>query len=101
MTLRPWLLPLVWMLITVTALAETKPLTTALEEVAGKLPAGGMVLAEQVGEKVEYAAAGHLEPQGTAPEALVFEIGSLTKVFTGLLLAQAIVERKVTLETTV
>jgi CubicO group peptidase (beta-lactamase class C family) len=83
------------------ALGETKPLKAATEEAAKQLPAGGMVLAERVGDKVEYSAAGRLEPQGTTPEAVVFEIGSISKVFTALLLAQATVEGKVTLETTV
>jgi CubicO group peptidase (beta-lactamase class C family) len=93
-------------LITVTlmaacAQAETKPLKAAAEEIAKGLPAGVIVTAERVSEKVEYSAAGRLEPKGTAPEAVIFEIGSITKVFTALLLAQATVEGKVTLETTV
>src|SRR4051812_25057554 len=89
------------MIVTVPTLAETKPLKAAVEEVAKSLPVGAMVLAERAGATVEYSAAGRLEPQGTAPETAIFEIGSITKVFTGLLLAQAIIEGKVTLETTV
>lgn len=83
------------------AIGETKPLKSAIEEVAKQLPAGAVVLAERVGDRVVFAASGRLEPQGTAPEAVVFEIGSITKVFTALLLAQAVVGGRVTLDTTV
>lgn len=48
-----------------------------------------------------FAGAGKLEPAGIAPKRILFEIGSVTKVFTGLLLAQAVHEGKVTLDTTV
>lgn len=103
MTLRSWIVTLSLSLpmLTTAALAEMKPLKTAMEEAAGKLPAGCMVSAERIGANVEYSAAGNLEPKGTAPQHVVFEIGSITKVFTALLLAQATIEGKVTFETTV
>ena len=41
-----------------------------------------------------------MEPIGVAPERILFEIGSATKVFTGVLLAQAVVEGKVSLDST-
>lgn len=54
-----------------------------------------------MGDDVKYAISGTApEAGGMPPEKLVFEIGSITKVFTGLLLAQAVVEKKVTLEKT-
>jgi CubicO group peptidase (beta-lactamase class C family) len=60
------------------------------------------VTAEQTAGGVPvFAAAGHLEPKGVALEKVIFEIGSISKVFTGILLAQAVIEKKVTLETTV
>ena len=66
------------------------------------LEAGCIVTGERVGGQVRFALAGKAPPLGnTPPEKIVFEIGSITKVFTGLLLAQAVVEKKVTLETTI
>lgn len=51
---------------------------------------------------MQFAIAGKApEAKDTPPEQFVFEIGSITKVFTGLLLAQAVVDQKVTLETTI
>jgi D-alanyl-D-alanine-carboxypeptidase/D-alanyl-D-alanine-endopeptidase len=67
---------------------------------AKRLEKGAVVTAEVVKGEVRFAAAGTIEPQGTAPEKVLFEIGSISKVFTGLLLAQAVVEKKVTLDTT-
>ena len=69
---------------------------------AKALEAGCIVTGERVGGQVRFALAGKAPPLGnTPPEKIVFEIGSITKVFTGLLLAQAVVEKKVTLETTI
>lgn len=66
------------------------------------LPAGCIVTGELIGGQVSYAMAGKAPEAGEAkPEQIVFEIGSITKVFTGLLLAQAVVEKKVTLDTTI
>src|SRR4051812_15451110 len=78
-----------------------KPLAVAARELAARLPAGEIVTAEKVGDKLEIAVAGHQEPEKVAPERMIFEIGSITKVFTSLLLAQAVVEKKLTLESTV
>lgn len=77
-----------------------------LAEVAARrqklLPAGCIVTGELIGGQVSYAMAGKAPEAGEAKrEQIVFEIGSITKVFTGLLLAQAVVDKKVTLETTV
>ncbi len=73
----------------------------ALREAKG-LEAGCIVTGERIGTEVRFAMAGKApETNGRPPEKIVFEIGSITKVFTGLLLAQAVVEKKVTLDTTV
>ena len=90
----------------VAAVAEStppnaKPLSQAAQEMVQHLPQGCIVTAHKVGGNVVFAGAGKLEPAGIAPKRILFEIGSLTKVFTGLLLAQAVHEGKVTLDTTV
>lgn len=80
--------------------AVEKPLREAATDALGKLAAGGIVTAESLQGQVSYsghAAAGGKDADYT--ENTLFEIGSITKVFTGLLLAQAVVEGKVTLET--
>lgn len=86
-------LPAVWAQLT---LAE------AADSLADKLPQGCIVTAEFNGSHTSYALSG--KPDATAadtpPEALLFEIGSISKVFTGILLAQAIHEKKVRLDTT-
>ena len=79
---------------------KAKPLAEAAQTMSKHLPRGCIVTAEKVGDAVVVGAAGKLEPEGTDPQHILFEIGSLTKVFTGLLLAQAIVEGRVTLDTT-
>lgn len=74
-------------------------LKTALENAAAKLPAGGIVSAEIDGANVSYSTFGKLAaPAGVAPERVLFEIGSITKFFTGLLLAQATLDGKVSLD---
>ncbi|SKA94349.1 CubicO group peptidase, beta-lactamase class C family [Prosthecobacter debontii] len=76
------------------------PLPQVAAKVVSRLPAGGIVTGESLQGKVTYS--GHAAPGGEAKdyhENVLFEIGSITKVFTGLLLAQAVVEGKVTLET--
>ncbi|CAN5916911.1 serine hydrolase [soil metagenome] len=79
---------------------DPKPLSEVATSLAKSLPKGAIVTAERVGDTVKYAAAGKLEPDGIAPERIIFEIGSISKVFTGLLLAQAVIEKKVNLDTT-
>ena len=79
-----------------------RTLAEAAARQAKDLEAGCIVTGERIGTEVHFAMAGKApETNGTPPEKIVFEIGSITKVFTGLLLAQAVVEKKVTLETTV
>lgn len=77
-------------------------LAEAATQQAKQLKSGCIVTGERIGDDVKFAIAGKApEAKDTPPEKIVFEIGSITKVFTGLLLAQAVVEKKVTLETTV
>lgn len=78
-----------------------KTLAEAAASLAEKMPAGCIVTAEQTKTGTRFALAGQSPDLKQAPEDLVFEIASLTKLFTGLLLAQATIEKKVTLETTV
>lgn len=80
---------------------DAQPLAETAIIVAKSLPKGGIVTAERIDQqKTIYAAAGKPEPEGVAPERIIFEIGSISKVFTGLLLAQAVTEGKTTLDTT-
>ncbi len=82
--------------------AHALPLAEAAKQEAKALKAGCIVTGERIGDKVSIAIAGKApEAKGALPENMLFEIGSITKVFTGLLLAQAVVEKKVTLETTI
>jgi len=85
--------------ITAPALAD-KPLEDAARTFAGKLPQGCIVTGEKIGSQVRYAVTGKAEPEGISPSERVFEIGSITKVFTGLLLSQAVIEKKVRLDST-
>lgn len=74
-------------------------LAPTLAKAAAELPAGGFVYAEIEGTTVRYGTAGRAAgPDGVAPERVLFEIGSITKVFTGLLLAQATLDGKVALD---
>lgn len=81
--------------------AKTIALMDVAPAVAKGLPEGCIATAEVVGGEPLYAVAGHAEPDGVKAEKRVFEIGSITKVFTALLLAQAVVEKKLTLDSTV
>ncbi|MGH8653652.1 MAG: serine hydrolase [Gammaproteobacteria bacterium] len=76
-----------------------KSLAEAARSFEKELPKGVIVTAERSGEVIEFAAAGKREHPGIPPERVIFEIGSITKVFTGLLLAQAVVEGNVALDT--
>ena len=76
----------------------TAPLLPALEKAAANLPAGGFVLGEVAEGQITFASAGRPAPRdGVAPEKIIFEIGSITKVFTALLLAQTVLEGKAAL----
>lgn len=80
---------------------QARTLAEAAKQFSSHLKAGCIVTGEDLGAGVKYAISGPAPEAGnTPPEKLVFEIGSITKVFTGLLLAQAVVEKKVTLDTT-
>jgi CubicO group peptidase (beta-lactamase class C family) len=75
------------------------PLHEAMQQAAAGLRAGGFVLAESVHGEVHYATAGQPAPRaGVAPERIIFEIGSISKVFTSLLLAQTVIEGKAALK---
>lgn len=79
--------------------ASPRPLAEIAPSFAAKLPAGCIVTAESIAGTTTY----HLTGSGLsdlAPEQHIFEIGSISKVFTGLLLAQAVIEKKVALTST-
>lgn len=79
--------------------AANAPLLPAVRKAAAELPAGGFVLAEINGENVTFASAGRPAPRtGLDPERVLFEIGSITKVVTALLLAQTVAEGRVSLD---
>jgi CubicO group peptidase (beta-lactamase class C family) len=82
-------------------LEAVEPTTLAQNAItaAKALPQGGIVIGETLSSGTVFSTAGKLEPAGVAPEKLIFEIGSVSKVFTGLLLAQAVVGKKLSLET--
>ena len=81
--------------------ADPSTLIERAQQAAKTLPRGGIVVAEQTGTGApSIAVAGKVKPTGVPPEKIIFEIGSISKVFTGLLLAQAISEKKVKLDTT-
>ncbi|MFN0076353.1 MAG: serine hydrolase [Prosthecobacter sp.] len=89
------------LLITVQSL-HARTLAAAAAQQAKELKAGCIVTGERIGDDVRFTISGKApEAKNAPPEQIVFEIGSITKVFTGLLLAQAVVEKKVTLETTI
>ncbi|MCW1913569.1 beta-lactamase family protein [Luteolibacter sp. GHJ8] len=81
------------------ALAD-KPLAQAAAELAGKLPAGCIVTGESLKGEASFALAGKAEPADIPTEKRIFEIGSISKVFTGLLLADAVESGKLRLDTT-
>lgn len=81
--------------------AAGSPLADSAKKAIEGLPRGCIVTAEQTaGGAPVYSVAGRLEPHGVPPEKVIFEIGSISKIFTGLLLAQSVIEKKVTLNTT-
>ena len=77
------------------------PLAAAAASMSATLLKGVIVTAESVNGDVRFSSVGELGMQGVPPEAVIFEIGSITKVFTALVLAIAVEEHKVTLDTTV
>ncbi len=79
--------------------AQPGPVRAAVERAAAKLPAGGFVLGEFTRDGATFASAGPVLPRpDLAPADAIFEIGSITKVFTGLLLARAVLDGKAALD---
>ena len=66
---------------------EAKTLAEAAESQVTKLPAGCIVTGERTPQGIRFALAGQSPDPKQPPETLVFEIASLTKIFTGILLA--------------
>jgi D-alanyl-D-alanine-carboxypeptidase/D-alanyl-D-alanine-endopeptidase len=99
--LRYLLLPM--LVCTATQAAEPPPFARQAASLAPTLGRGAIATAEKRGGRWELAlagepfAAGHAE---VAPEKVLFEIGSISKVFTGLLLADAVVEGRLKLDDT-
>ncbi len=106
---NPWLLISHVFIVSLTIIlplaAQTEPakieplsLKAAAQKMAQHLPAGCIVTAEFKNQATDSAVAG--APHGDfPPDKLLFEIGSISKVFTSLLLAQAVIEKRVTLDT--
>ncbi len=82
---------------------ERPPFAVEAASLAPTLGHGAIATAERRDGRWRYAlagepfAAGHAE---VAPEKVLFEIGSISKVFTGILLADAVVEGKLSLDDT-
>ncbi len=81
------------------AKSAPSPLEAGAAAAAARLSGGGgIVLAEIDATGERYSAFGNPAPrEGVPTEKILFEIGSVTKVFTGLLLAQTVLEHKATL----
>lgn len=82
------------------AAEPAKTLEDAARASADKLPRGGIVVGvHEHGKPARYTAFGKLEVADSSArsEALIFEIGSISKLFTGLLLAQAVLDEKLAL----
>jgi D-alanyl-D-alanine-carboxypeptidase/D-alanyl-D-alanine-endopeptidase len=75
-------------------------LTAAASALAEKLPAGCIVTAESIDGRPRFSLAGKAEPENIPTERRIFEIGSISKVFTGLLLAEAVESGKLPLDAT-
>jgi D-alanyl-D-alanine-carboxypeptidase/D-alanyl-D-alanine-endopeptidase len=88
---------------TTTQAAERPPFARQAASLAPTLGHGAIATAEKRSGRWELALAGEPFAAGhaaVAPEKVLFEIGSISKVFTGLLLADAVVEGKLKLEDT-
>ncbi|HEV3073676.1 MAG TPA: serine hydrolase [Thermoanaerobaculia bacterium] len=83
--------------------AEPPPFAVEAASRAPTLGHGAIATAERRGGRWELALAGEAFAAGhpvVAPEKVLFEIGSISKVFTGLLLADAVVDGKLALADT-
>ena len=78
---------------------RTTTLAESAEKIAKDMPRGCIVTGEWRNGEVFYGISGPDRLTNVSPEKVVFEIGSISKVFTGLLLAQAVLEKKLTFET--
>ena len=78
---------------------RTTTLAESAEKIAKDMPRGCIVTGEWRNGEVFYGISGPDRLTNVPPEKVVFEIGSISKVFTGLLLAQAVLEKKLTFET--
>lgn len=68
-------------------------LAESADKVAKDMPRGCIVTGEWQKGEVFYGISGPDNFTNIPPEKVVFEIGSISKVFTGLLLAQAVLEK--------
>ena len=75
-----------------------KSLAEAALAFRDRIPAGCIVTGELRDGRATYSMVGKGEPDGVPPERRVFEIGSVTKVITGVLLAQTVIEKKARLD---
>src|SRR5579863_6185280 len=85
------------------AAVERPPLGQHLAGVAPTLGKGAVASAEKRDGGWQFAIAGEPFAAGHAPippEKVIFEIGSISKVFTGLLLADAVLDGKLSLDDT-
>ncbi|MBI2814444.1 MAG: serine hydrolase [Opitutae bacterium] len=82
--------------------AEKPEFDDALRRMFADVPGGAVIARKDAAGKVDILAIGRRSAADAAPMTAdtVFEIGSITKMFTGLLLAQAVVEGRVTLDDT-
>jgi CubicO group peptidase (beta-lactamase class C family) len=95
------LLALSWLSLSSALFAQKPPtLAGSAQNIAKGMPRGCIVTGEWRDGKAVYAISGPDKPTNVPAEKVVFEIGSISKVFTGLLLAQAVLEKKLTFETT-
>jgi D-alanyl-D-alanine-carboxypeptidase/D-alanyl-D-alanine-endopeptidase len=82
------------------ATAQSPSLAAAAAKAAKGLPRGCIVTGEWRDGKASYGVSGPDKPAKVPAQKIVFEIGSISKTFTGLLLAQAVLEKKLRFETT-
>jgi CubicO group peptidase (beta-lactamase class C family) len=81
--------------------AELPPLGEKAPSWAASLGHGAVATAEKRDGRWVFAIAGQpfaAEPAGVPPERVLFEIGSISKVFTGILLADAVLDGKLSLD---